>query len=134
MGGVPHLAPYLPYVIQSLAFWISLQLLSAKVSPKLFPNTWRTLKPATRTSWHVHFVAMIHATIITPLTAAIWWKTYQDRQLGNANVLNQNRLYAFDQQAASVYAIALGYFVWDAVVSALVGSLDSPRTNACWLC
>lgn len=118
--GVQHLAPYLPTVIQSLAFWISLQYLSSLLSPRLFPETFKKLKPATKASWHVHWVAFAHAAIITPLTARIWYKVYLQGGLDGTHLLAQNRLYAFDPEAANVYAITLGYFVWDSVVSALV--------------
>jgi hypothetical protein len=117
--GVPHLARYLPTVITSLSFWISLQMLSARVSPKLFPKTFAQLKPATRTSWHVHWVAFCHAAIITPLAARLWWKVHQEGGMSGSHNLAKNRVYAFDEEAAYIYAIALGYFLWDAVVSAL---------------
>lgn len=117
---IPHLAPYLPTVIQSLGFWLSLQYLSALVSPRLFPKTWATLKPATRTSWHVHWVAFCHAIVITPLTARIWYKVYLQGGMDGTHPLARNRVYGFDPEAANVYAITLGYFIWDSVVSLLV--------------
>lgn len=117
--GVPHLARYLPTVIQSLALWLALQLLSARLSPKLFPRTFANLRPATRASWHVHWVAFCHASIITPLAARLWWKVYKQGGMTGSHTLARDRLYGFDEEAASVYAIALGYFIWDAVVSAL---------------
>lgn len=121
--GFPHMAQFLPTVLQSLGVWVGLQVLSSQISPKVFPNTWKKLKPATRTSWNVHWVALVHATIITPLTFRIWWKVYQQGGLQGTHVLAQDRLYAYDPEAGYVYAIALGYFIWDAVVSALVSYL-----------
>jgi len=117
---IPHLAQFIPTVLLSLSFWVGLQVLSSQVSPKIFPGTWSKLKPATRTSWNVHWVALVHATIITPLTARIWWKVYQQGGLQGTHGLAKDRLYAYDAEAGQVYAIALGYFIWDAVVSALV--------------
>lgn len=118
--GFAHLAPFLPNVLQSLGIWVGLQILSSKVSPKVFPKTWAQLKPATRTSWNVHWVAFVHAAVITPLTARIWWKVYKQGGMDGTHILAKDRLYGFDQEAGSIYAIALGYFIWDAVVSALV--------------
>jgi len=129
MGGFAHLAPFIPTVLQSLGIWVGLQILSSKISPKLFPQTWSSLKPATRTSWNVHWVALVHAAVITPLTARVWWKVYQQGGMDGDHILARNRLYAFDQEAGSVYAIALGYFIWDSVVSALVSDQQPVRSE-----
>lgn len=117
--GVPHLAKALPTVIHSLALWLSLQFLSARLSPKLFPKTFANLKKSTRVSWHVHWVAFCHAAIITPLAGRLWWKVYQEGGMSGTHTLARNRVYGYDDEAASIYGIALGYFIWDAVVSAL---------------
>lgn len=118
--GLPLLPRYIPTIIQSLGLWVGLQLLSSKVSPKLFPKTWPTLKKSTRTSWSIHFVALVHATVITPLTARIWWKVYQQGGMAGDHIFAKDRLYGIDHETSTVYAISLGYFMWDAVVSALV--------------
>ncbi|UZJ55206.1 hypothetical protein CBS101457_004526 [Exobasidium rhododendri] len=118
-GGFPHLAPFVPNVLQSLSIWVGLQILSNRISPKIFPQTWAHMKPASRASWNIHWVALVHAVIITPLTARIWWNVYQQGGMGGTHILGKDRLYGFDQEAGSVYAIALGYFIWDAVVSAM---------------
>jgi hypothetical protein len=131
MGGFPHLAPFLPDVLRSLGIWVGLQLLSNRVSPKLFPQTWSKLKPATRASWNIHWVALVHALVITPATARIWWKVYQQGGMGGTHALGQDRLYGFDKETGSVYAIALGYFIWDSIVSALV--CTSGRCNVAYV-
>lgn len=124
--GFKHLAPYLPTVLASLSFWLSLQYLSAKVSPRLFPQTFANLRHSTKVSWHVHFVALAHACIITPMAARMWYKVYEQGGMEGNHPLARNRTYGFDHEAAQVYAVALGYFVWDLVVSALVGCASVP--------
>lgn len=41
--------------------------------------------------------------------------------------LAKDRTYGYDKQAADVYSIALGYFIWDAAVSILVSSFNKRR-------
>lgn len=103
-------------VVKSLAFWVSLQLLSSHLSPRLFPTIYPQLKRSTRISWDVHFVALVHAALITPLCAKVWWDVYSDPM----HPMAQRRIYGYTYEAGTVYAIAIGYFIWDSVVSILV--------------
>ncbi|PWN48961.1 DUF887-domain-containing protein [Violaceomyces palustris] len=114
---IPHLPEHLPTVIRSLLIWVSLQLLSSGLSPILFPKTYPKLKKLTRISWDVHFVALVHACVITPLAARIWWKIRQEGGLSGQHPLAVDRLYGYDRETAQVYAIALGYFIWDSFIS-----------------
>ncbi|KAK0542286.1 hypothetical protein OC846_006682 [Tilletia horrida] len=114
--GVSKLANHLSTVLVSLAFFSSLQILSRIISPIFFPNSYKKLKPITKKSWDVHFVAFWHAVIITPLAAIQWYKvtTGSDKQ-----PLRIDRTYGYDPEVGHVYAITLGYFIWDAWVSIL---------------
>ncbi|KAL9935069.1 hypothetical protein V8E36_006145 [Tilletia maclaganii] len=114
--GIAKLANHLPTVLLSLAGFSLLQHFSRLVSPILFPRSYKKLKPITKTSWDVHFVAFVHAALITPLAAVQWYKvtTGSEKQ-----PLRIDRTYGYDPEVGQVYAIALGYFIWDAWVSIL---------------
>ncbi|KAE8227899.1 hypothetical protein CF326_g7186, partial [Tilletia indica] len=114
--GISKLANHLPTTVLSLLFFLSLQYVSRFLSPIIFPQSYKKLKPITKTSWDVHWVAFVHAAIITPLAAIQWYKvtTGTDKQ-----PLRIDRTYGYDPEVGEVYAIALGYFIWDAWVSIL---------------
>jgi hypothetical protein len=117
--GFPLLARHFPLALASLAFWVSLQFASALITPSLYAP-YKNLPRKTRVQWHVHLVALVHAVIITPLAAAQWYAVRQDGGLeGGKHPLAANRLYGYTVEIGNVYAIALGYFAWDVVVSAL---------------
>ncbi|PWN17833.1 hypothetical protein BCV69DRAFT_123270 [Microstroma glucosiphilum] len=117
--GFPHLATHFPLALASLVFWVSLQFASALITPSLYAP-YKNLPRKTRVQWHVHLVALVHAVIITPLAAAQWYAVRQDGGLvGGKHPLAANRLYGYTVETGNVYAIALGYFAWDVVVSAL---------------
>lgn len=130
--GFPHLSAHLPLVFKSLCFWLTLQLLSRLASPKIFPKTYPSLKPSTKTSWDVHFVAFCHASIIVPLVAKIWWDVRNKGGMQGSHPLAIDRTYGYDKQAGDVYAIALGYFIWDAAVSILVSSGGKTEREPRW--
>lgn len=117
--GVPLLAVHLPLALASLAFWVGLHFASIVLTPSVYAP-YKTLPRKTRIGWHVHLVALVHACIITPLAAAQWYYVRQDGGLdGGKHPLAINRLHGYTQETGNVYAIALGYFAWDVVVSAL---------------
>ncbi|CEH17340.1 uncharacterized conserved protein [Ceraceosorus bombacis] len=118
-AGLPLLPAHLSTIIRSLALWTTLQLLSSLVSPYIFPDTYPKLKRSTRISWDVHFVALVHAAIITPLCGKVWWDVYQQGGLNGTHPLALRRVYGYTFEAGQVYAIAIGYFIWDTVVSIL---------------
>lgn len=127
--GLPLLPPHLTTIIRSLALWVSLQLLSSLVSPKLFPKTYPKLKRTTRISWDIHFVALVHASIIVPLCAKVWWDVYKQGGAEGYHPLAQRRAYGYTWQAGQVYAIAIGYFIWDTVVSIMVSAIGGGITR-----
>lgn len=118
--GMHHLPTHVPTLIRSSLLWFAIQALSAQLSPKIFPKTFAKFNRKTRIGWDIHVVSFVHAAIITPLAARIWWKARQTNALGiQTHPLAVDRLYGYDYEAAQVYAIAQGYFVWDSVVSIL---------------
>lgn len=118
--GIHHLPPHLPTLIRSTLLWFVIQTLSSKVSPLVFPKTFRNFNRKTRTSWDIHVVSMVHATVIVPLAARVWWKARQANSLGfKTHPLAIDRLYGYDWETAQVYSIAQGYFIWDSIISIL---------------
>lgn len=117
--GFPHLAAHFPLAFASLAFWVGLHFASILLTPFIYAP-YKQLPKRTRIQWHVHLVALVHAAIITPLAAAQWYIVRQDGGLqGGSHPLATNRTYGYTVEAGNVYAVALGYFAWDVVVSAL---------------
>ncbi|CAO1624661.1 unnamed protein product [Parajaminaea phylloscopi] len=117
--GIPHLATHLPLALASLAGWLAVHLGSAILTPIVYPP-YKRLPKRTRVQWHVHFVALVHAAIITPLAAAQWAAVREGGGLeSGSHPLAKNRTYGYTVEAGNVYAVTLGYFVWDLVVSAL---------------
>ncbi|CAO1621789.1 unnamed protein product [Sympodiomycopsis kandeliae] len=117
--GSPLLATHLPLALASLAFWVALHFASILATPLVY-SPYKKLPKRTRIQWHVHFVAFVHACVITPMAAYQWYAVRADGGLNGGNhPLAINRTYGYTKEAGNVYAIALGYFAWDVVVSAL---------------
>ncbi|PWN24578.1 hypothetical protein BDZ90DRAFT_247354 [Jaminaea rosea] len=113
------MATHFPLVLLSLSFWLLLHFGSILLTPAIYP-AYKRLPGRTRTQWHVHFVALAHAVIIVPLAAAQWYEVREGGGLkGSSHPLAQNRTYGYTKEAGNVYAVTLGYFIWDLVVSAL---------------
>lgn len=117
--GIPYMAVHLPLALASLAGWLTIHLASAVLTPVIYP-AYKQLPRRTRIQWHVHFVALAHALVITPLAAAQWAAVREGGGLeSGSHPLAKNRTYGYTVEAGNVYAVTLGYFVWDLVVSAL---------------
>ncbi len=107
--GIPAIAPHVPTVVLSLTSWVTIQYLSAVLSPKLFPKRFAKFDRRTRVNWDIHVVSFVHAAIVTPAAAAIWWQVQQSGGLAAKNhPLAIDRLRGYDYEAGQVYAIALG--------------------------
>ncbi|KDN50857.1 DUF887-domain-containing protein [Tilletiaria anomala UBC 951] len=118
--GVPTMAPHVPTILLSLSAWVTIQLASSALSPLIFKQSFAKMNRRTRINWDIHVVSFVHASIVTPAAAAIWWKIRQQGGLeAKVHPLAANRTYGYDYETGQVYAIALGYFIWDTVISLL---------------
>lgn len=105
--GLPYLSVHLPSILRSLLLWYAVQLLSHLVSPKLFPKSFATMSSRTRTSWDLHMVSFIHSVIVAPIALYFWLQIDE----------STDRLWGYDYTLAQVYALSLGYFAWDVIMS-----------------
>lgn len=105
--GLPYLSAHVPSLLRSRLLWWSLQLLSHAVSPRLFPHTFHGMPKRTRTQWDIHFVSLVHSTVIAPLAIYFWLHIDE----------STDRVWGYDYKVGQMYTLSLSYFVWDVVVS-----------------
>ena len=107
--GVPTMAPHVPTILLSAFCWFTIQFISSIVSPLLFPKNFEKLNRRNRINWDIHVVSFVHAAIVTPLAAGVWYKIRQQGGLeAKAHPLAIDRTYGYDYEAGQVYAVALG--------------------------
>lgn len=107
--GIPAAALHIPTVLISLTTWVLLQYASSVISPKLFPKIFAKFNKRTRVNWDIHVVSFVHAVIVTPAAALVWWRIQQQGGLqAKDHPLSIDRLRGYDYDAGQVYAIALG--------------------------
>lgn len=113
--GLPYLPIHLFSVFRSLLLWYSIQLLSAGVSPMLFPERMRAMSPRKRVQWDMHFVALVHSAIVGPLALYYWLKVDDS---------TTDMVWGYDYGVGQMYTLSFGYFVWDVVQSFRYESLQ----------
>lgn len=106
--GLPYLPIHLSTVFRSLLLWWSLQLLSAGVSPKLFAKHVGKMSPHKRVQWDMHFVSLVHSSIVAPIALYVWLVTDETKT---------DMVFAYDFKVGQLYAFSLGYFLWDVIQS-----------------
>ncbi|KAL4401556.1 lipid homeostasis protein [Malassezia pachydermatis] len=104
---LPYLSIHLVSILRAMLLWWSVQLLSHGVSPKLFPRSFANMPARTRTQWDIHVVSFTHSMVVAPLALYFW--------LGIDE--STDRLWGYDYTLGQMYALSLGYFVWDVIVS-----------------
>lgn len=87
-------------------------LLSPMISSYLFPRHYPSLKPRTRINWDVHVVSLVQSTFISALGLYIIWADKERME-------EEHRVFGYTGLGGAAQAFALGYFVWDLVMSAM---------------
>lgn len=105
--GLPYLPVHLISIMRSLLLWYALQLLSHSISPRIFPKSFAKMSSRTRTSWDLHMVSLIHSVVVAPISLYYWLQIDE----------STDRLWGYDYTLAQVYALSLGYFAWDVIMS-----------------
>ncbi|KAK4058507.1 hypothetical protein OIO90_000669 [Microbotryomycetes sp. JL221] len=109
----------IPLAIAGCLFFWSVQLFSHYVSPRLFPNHFKSFSRKTKLDWDLHFTGWVHSLISAPL--ALYMIVYPSSSLVKDPIFN----YATFE--ASVFAFSGGYFLYDLMISlALVRSQGLP--------
>lgn len=104
---LPYMPDHIMAILRSMLLWWSVQLLSHGVSPYLFPKTFAKMPTRTRISWDLHVVSLVHSLIIGPVM--LYYFVNLNEQT--------DRLFGYDYTLGQMYAISLGYFLWDVIVS-----------------
>ncbi|WFD25248.1 hypothetical protein MNAN1_000215 [Malassezia nana] len=105
--GLPYMSIHIMSIIRSLLLWHAIQLLSHMISPKLFPQSFARMSGRTRISWDLHMVSFVHSIIVAPMALYFWLQIDE----------STDRLWGYDYTLGQVYALSLGYFVWDVIMS-----------------
>jgi hypothetical protein len=95
-------------VVISWLFFTVLQVsLSPALSRAVFPVSYGRANKRTRRNWDVHLVSLVHAVVAVVLAS---------RCLG-AKSLDNDPIFGTNPDASFLLAIAVGYFIWDALES-----------------
>ncbi|PLN81335.1 DUF887-domain-containing protein [Aspergillus taichungensis] len=101
-------------IIFFLGYQFIHSVLSPLLSPILFPRHYPHLNKRTKLNWDVHVVSLIQSVSICAL--ALWVMfTDKERQSMNAG----ERVYGYTGGCALVGSMAMGYFVYDLIVSTM---------------
>lgn len=80
---------------------------SSIIAPLLFPNAFKLLSRKNKVDFHIHVVSMVQSIVI--LIAII--------PLFNDPILSQDRIFGYTPYGGLVATMALGYFIWDTLIS-----------------
>ncbi|GAA5966789.1 hypothetical protein JCM21900_005116 [Sporobolomyces salmonicolor] len=106
--GLPALAPVAHLAVYSCLAAFALQKLSAQLSPLFAKGYYPTLKHK-RDDWDLHIVGWAFSLVATPLAFHLIRHPSPE--------LAQDPLYGSALREERLSAIAVGYFIWDAIVS-----------------
>ncbi|KAL2866725.1 TLC domain-containing protein [Aspergillus lucknowensis] len=89
-------------------------ILSPWLSPKLFPRYYPNFNKRTKLNWDVHVVSLIQSTFINGVAL---WVLFTDEERKSMNL--GERVYGYTGSCAFISSLAVGYFIYDLIVSAL---------------
>ncbi|KAF9246437.1 DUF887-domain-containing protein [Melanogaster broomeanus] len=105
LSALPDIADIV--VMAGLFFAVVHFSLSPAVNKVLFPVSYGRANKRTRRIWDAHVVSLIHAFVVVVLAS----RCLQEKSL------EEDRAFGSHSNATFTVAIAIGYFMWDAVVS-----------------
>ncbi|CCH42479.1 putative TLC domain-containing protein [Wickerhamomyces ciferrii] len=103
----PVLDNHINELILVIIAYHSVFTLSSILSPLLFPNAFKTLSTKNKVDFHIHVVSMVQSVLI--LLAII--------PLFNDPILSQDRVFGYTPYGGFIATMALGYFIWDTIIS-----------------
>ena len=109
--------PSLPYhsheVILAFAFYQFIQsVVSPKLSARLFPKFYPNFNKRTKLNWDIHVVSLVQSTLICIVAL---WVMYADEE--RKSMTAGERVYGYSGGCALIQAMAVGYFIWDLIIS-----------------
>lgn len=116
-----HLSlPMLPYHIHEvLFFFILYQFIQSIVSPwlstRLFPKIYPTFNRRNKLNWDIHIVSLVQSVLVNAV--ALWVMFVDEERKGMTGP--GERVLGYTGACGLVQSMAVGYFVWDLIVSTL---------------
>ena len=109
----PTLADHIHEVIAAFAFYLLIHtVLSPRLSPILFPQSYNKLTPRTKLNWDIHVVSLVQSIVIN--VAALWVMFFDEER---SSMTSGERVFAYTGACGLIQALAVGYFVYDLIVS-----------------
>ncbi|KAF8559660.1 DUF887-domain-containing protein [Imleria badia] len=96
-------------VVIAWLFFTTLQFSLSPICRALFPVSYGKADKRTRRNWDVHLVSLVHAVVAVVLASRCL----------QAKSLDDDRAFGTNPDANFLLAIAVGYFIWDALESIL---------------
>ncbi|CEP24582.1 unnamed protein product [Cyberlindnera jadinii] len=94
-------------LVACILFYHAIYLSSSVLAPMVFAETFRTLPRKTRIDFNIHVVSMIQSVLILFLIIPLFTDP----------VLVNDRVFGYTPYCGFVTTAALGYFIWDAIIS-----------------
>ncbi|PKY04186.1 DUF887 domain protein [Aspergillus campestris IBT 28561] len=101
-------------IIFFLGYQFIHSVLSPWLSPILFPHHYPSLNKRTKLNWDVHVVSLIQSISICVLAL---WVMFTDKE--RQSMTAGERVYGYTGGCALVGSMALGYFVYDLIISTM---------------
>jgi len=104
--GLKNLGPHFDAFVYSFVFFNFASIVLVPGLSRLFFNrTYGSLDARARNKWHCRGVSLIHVSIVVPLAIRCL----------DSSALSADRAFGWDEGAGTAFAIAAGYFLWDAI-------------------
>ncbi|KAJ5748147.1 uncharacterized protein N7511_009843 [Penicillium nucicola] len=109
----PTLSEHIHEVILAFAFYLFIHaVVSPWLSPILFPESYNKLTPRTKLNWDIHVVSLVQSIVIN--VAALWIMVVDNER---NSMSSGERVFGYTGACGFVQALAVGYFVYDIIVS-----------------
>lgn len=113
--GSPTLSEHAHEVVLAFAFYqFTHSFLSPWLSPILAPQSYPKLSARTKVNWDIHVVSLVQSVLINALAL---WVMYVDEERWSMS--SAERVFGYTGACGLIQALAVGYFVYDLIVSAV---------------
>lgn len=111
----PTLTEHIHEVILAFAFYQFVHsVLSPWLSPLICPQSYPKLNARTKINWDIHVVSFVQSVLINVMAL---WVMFTDKERSSMSA--GERVYGYTGACGFVQALAVGYFVYDLIVSAV---------------
>ncbi|KAJ5525008.1 hypothetical protein N7494_011658 [Penicillium frequentans] len=111
----PTLTEHVHEVFLAFAFYQFIHsVVSPVLSPILFPQSYSKLSARTKLNWDIHVVSLVQSIVINSLAL---WVMFVDDERNSMSPLE--RVFGYTGACGLIQALAVGYFVYDLIVSTI---------------